>query len=40
MNLGSLFFVFLFTAVVFFLGIADGSESPYKIRIGFTTQAF
>lgn len=40
MNLGSLFFVFLFTAVVFFLGIADGAESPYKIRIGFPSLAF
>ncbi|MET0585682.1 MAG: ABC transporter substrate-binding protein [Candidatus Binatia bacterium] len=40
MNLRSLFFVFLFTAVVFFLGIADGAESPYKIRIGFPSLAF
>jgi NitT/TauT family transport system substrate-binding protein len=40
MKLRSLFFVFLFTAVVFFLGIADGAESPYKIRIGFPSLAF
>jgi NitT/TauT family transport system substrate-binding protein len=40
MKLGSLFFVFLFTAVVFFLGTAHGAESPYKIRIGFPSLAF
>ena len=40
MKLGSLFFVFLFTAVVFFLGFANGAESPYKIRIGFPSLAF
>ena len=40
MKVGSLFFVFLCTAVVFFLGIADGAESPYKIRIGFPSLAF
>ena len=40
MNLRSLFFVFLFTAVVFFLGIAHAAESPYKIRIGFPSLAF
>ena len=40
MKLGSLFFVFLFTAVVFFLGIAHAAESPYKIRIGFPSLAF
>ena len=40
MKLRSLFFVFLFTAVVFFLGIAHGAESPYKIRIGFPSLAF
>jgi len=40
MKLRSLFFVFLFTAVVFFLGIAQGAESPYKIRIGFPSLAF
>lgn len=40
MKVGSLFFVFLFTAVVFFLGIAQGAESPYKIRIGFPSLAF
>jgi NitT/TauT family transport system substrate-binding protein len=40
MKLRSLFSVFLFTAVVFFLGIAYGAESPYKIRIGFPSLAF
>ena len=40
MKLRSLFFVFLFTAGVFFLGIAQGAESPYKIRIGFPSLAF
>ena len=40
MKLRSLFFVFLFTAVVFFLGIAHAAESPYKIRIGFPSLAF
>jgi len=40
MKVGSLFFVFLFTAVVFFLGFANGAESPYKIRIGFPSLAF
>ena len=40
MKLGSLFFVFLFTAEGFFLGIAHGAESPYKIRIGFPSLAF
>lgn len=40
MKVGSLFFVFLCTAVVFFLGIAHAAESPYKIRIGFPSLAF
>lgn len=40
MKVGSLFFVFLCTAVVFLLGIAHAAESPYKIRIGFPSLAF
>jgi NitT/TauT family transport system substrate-binding protein len=40
MKLRSLFFVFLFTAEGFFLGIAHGAEIPYKIRIGFPSLAF
>ena len=40
MKLRSLFFVFLFTAVVCLPGIAQGAESPYKIRIGFPSLAF
>ena len=40
MKLRSFFFVFLFTAVIFFLRIAQGAESPHKIRIGFPSLAF
>ena len=37
----NLFFVFLFTAVVFFSGASlHGAESPYKISIGFPSLAF